>query len=93
MSDFEDGGKAWPFGDKRANQIEMMKRNKSVNCSHKKTQAHSDGFLLDWLEHYPKEAVEKKIKLKTEVEFNHTGPGIPMRRGSDFAKSTIALTC
>ena len=50
MSDFDDGGKAWPFGDKnREDQTERMERNKSVNCSHKKTQAYSDGYLLDWL--------------------------------------------
>ena len=49
MSDFDDGGKAWPFGDKRADQTERMERNKSVNCSHKKTQAYSDGYLLDLL--------------------------------------------
>lgn len=38
MSTFDDGGNAWPFGE---DQMERMKRNKSVNCSHKKKQAHS----------------------------------------------------
>ena len=32
MSDFDDGGKAWPFGDKRADQTESMKRNKTATC-------------------------------------------------------------
>ena len=32
MSDFDDGGKAWPFGDKRADQTERMERNKSATC-------------------------------------------------------------
>ena len=33
MSDFDDGGKAWPFGDKnREDQTERMERNKSATC-------------------------------------------------------------
>lgn len=39
-------------------------KGKIKNCVYKKTQAHSDGYLLDWLEHYPKEAVEIMIKAR-----------------------------
>lgn len=48
-------------------------KGKIKNCVYKKTTEYSDGFLLDWLEDYPKEAVEIMIDARNTNVHNLRG--------------------